>query len=155
MGSRMSITLSVREKGESKWSNDPRRVPRTFKGRKFQDPGTGLTIELFMTWVMAMAIDRTPESFRDYAADGELPRSIFRLEGRDPQGRGGVYYYSASQVLNVHRLFMGKYGGRKWLDNNRLERLQFFKDMTEVWYEDKVVIAEDGRRLKEEEYINV
>lgn len=147
----MPITLSVREPSSGPYDNNPRRSPKTFKGRQFQDPGSGETIELFTVIVLSTAIDRTTAVLRQWMKDGSLPRPIFSIEGTRRGGHREVYkhWFSASQVVNVHRIFMHRYGGRKYLDSNRFEIRKFLSDITAVWYEGDVVVGEDGKLPQE------
>ena len=124
-----------------------------FKGRLFQDPGTGETIELFRVGIFALALDRCADHVAQWVRRGLLPAPFFKVDrrgGRKPWNGDANTSYAASQVVNVNRLFVGKYRARKSTGRTgAIELRRFFADVRLVWYEPTIVVGEDGKLIQE------
>lgn len=98
----------------------------------------GETVELFPVSVMALALDRSPLTLKEYEKEGRFPRPLYEVAGR-----ANRRWYSATQISNIHRLWFLKYGGLKTLNAGGPGRLNdpdgrmmtFWKEVRAVFYE--------------------
>ena len=100
----------------------------------------GETVELFRIRIMAEALDRSVEVMKDWTRDKKIPKPLYRIEGNQCR-----HWYSAAQVINCHRLMMGRYGGRKFLPSEELAR--FWGDIKKAWTSRTVTIDETGHEI--------
>lgn len=116
------------------------------------------TIELFPLRVMAEALDRTSATLLKWEKMGKFPKPLFSRAGHP---KAPKRWYSATQVLNLHRLFRFKYGGLKFLSVDAYrgptpERMeQFIKDVRRVFYLRTVVLDEKGEWIRHDQAYSV
>ena len=134
----MPVQFQVRQV-KSTGSRGKKPEPTTWvtverKGRTFQDHA-GNTIEVFPTVVMGEAVGVEAKIILRWEKAGFFPRAVFGIEGEKTR------WYTASQVINSHRLFLGKYGG---INHKGDIRDSFFKDIKGIWYAKDVIVSEQG-----------
>jgi hypothetical protein len=124
--------------------------------RKVQRTGllyavAGETVELFPLRVMAEALDRSSATLVKWETLGKFPKPLF---SRSDNPKAPKRWYSATQVLNLHRLFRFKYGGLKFLNVDAYhgptpERMeQFINDVRRVFYMRALVLDEKGEWIR-------
>ena len=111
------------------------------RGVKY-DLGSDGTVELFKVKIFAEALDRTTLIVKDWIKEGKIPKPLFHLQETQCKN-----WFSAAQVINCHRIMMGKYGGKKYLTSDVLEA--FFADIRSVWVARDVVVNTEGVRINE------
>ena len=117
-------------------------VPVQRKGQKWADPTTGGVIELFRIKTFAEALDRTTEVIKDWERKKYIPPPLFA-----PENEQCKHWYSAVQIINCHRIMLGRYGGRKYMqDRTMFDR--FIQDIRSVWYAEKITVSEKGEEIK-------
>jgi len=99
-------------------------------------------IELFPIGVLAEALDRSAHTIKLLELKGEFPKPMFRVAGSRTKR-----WYSAAQVINLHRLMYLKNGGRKYFQDRELYEL-WTKEVKELFYKRTVVIDEQGNRTE-------
>lgn len=143
------ITFDIRDRDHPK--HNPKKATRFW--RKVSRVGkvyavNGEEIELFTMTVLSEALDREKELLLEWEKAGLLPRPIFQLPDK-PLYR----YYSATQIINMHRVFRYRYGGLKHLhiirNGGKDLRKRFLADLKQVFYSGKVIVTEDGGILDE------
>lgn len=141
----MPVLFQVRTADSSARANIPKWVVVQKKGKSFQDPGSGRIIEVFRIGVFSQAINRDAITVRGLIREGHFPKPLYSVQ--DAQCK---WWFSAEQVINCHRIYLGKYKGQKyfWRKGGDAQFASFCTDIRAVWYHDKVVINEAG------EYIN-
>jgi len=113
----------------------PQFVPVKRTGTRY-DLG-GEVVELFRVKVFAEALDRTVLVVKAWEREGKIPKPLYKVEGDQC-----THWYSAAQIINCHRLMMGKYQGKKYLPKEELER--FLSLIGRVWHHPRVVVDEQG-----------
>jgi hypothetical protein len=137
----MPVVFQKRRRDFEAYSPNSRKVEWvrvSRKGQVWQDPESGETIELFRVKIFAEALDRTTEAIKEWHKTGKLPPPLFV-----PEGEQCKHWYSATQIVNCHRLMTGKYRGAKYI-HNRVLFEQFIADVQAVWYAQQVIVREDG-----------
>jgi hypothetical protein len=141
-GEEVSILYGVRTRLYEGYTNrdEPKFVQVVRKGVRY-DLG-GEVVELFRVKFLAEALDRTVTILKKWEAKGWLPRPIYQIEGDQC-----THWYSAAQVINCHRLMVGRYRGRKYLPTEDQEA--FYADVRKVWAARDIVVGEDGLFIKD------
>ena len=139
----MTIIFKVRDRSGEDYSprKEAKWVPVTRKGTYFDIKGH--TVELFRVKTLADALDRTVAVLRKWEREGFVPKPIYTIPGDQCK-----HWYSAAQIINCHRLMMGRYGGKKYLQD-KATFTQFLADVTAVWQARDVVVDVGGQLPKE------
>ena len=96
----------------------------------------GETVELFRIGTLAEAFDRDARTLKGWEQVGLLPRPLFRIDESTHRR------YSATQILNAHRLVRARWGGRRKI--RRPEMKPLFEALRFVWFEPRLVVQENG-----------
>ena len=133
----MAIVFVVRNRLVENYSPRaaPQFVPVKKTGTRY-DLG-GETVELFRIKVLAEALDRTVLVVKQWEREGRIPKPLYQVEGDQC-----THWYSAAQIINCHRLMMGKYKGKKYLPQEELSR--FCDEIKKVWHAKTLVVDENG-----------
>ena len=139
----MTILFRIRDRThpeyDSKRSNENALMAPTRLMKKegvIYSLGDGDKVELFTIGTLAKAIDRIPDTIIKWEKQKRFPRPMFQVDKQR-----AFRWYSGVQIMNFHNLAWGKYKVRK---NHLAQTDAFLRDVLRVFYEDKVVIDEDG-----------
>ena len=108
------------------------------KGRVYSVDG--VEVELFTIKILSEAIGREQIQIKNWERRGQFPKPVFQVAGLRGTTRR---FYSASQIMNLHRLYRYKYGGKG--DSPKLRILgSFLEDVRKVFYSRDEVVDEQG-----------
>ncbi len=137
----MAILYAVRNRLVEGPKKEPQFVQVKRVGTKYDLGGAGI-VELFRIKILAEALDRTVLVLKQWERLNEIPKPLYQIEGDQC-----LHWYSAAQVINCHRLMMGRYKGRKYLPAEEL--ITFRKDVKRIWNARDIVVNENGTLLQE------
>ncbi len=96
-------------------------------------------VELFTISVLAEALDRNVACVSEWERAGKFPRPLFTVPNKGTRRR----WYSAAQILNMHRIWRYRYSGYKYHKSKETFEL-FLTDLKKVFYSRVVVVDEKG-----------
>ncbi len=105
-------------------------------------------VEFFRLSVLAESLDRKPDTIREWVKAGVFPKPMVKISG------SAIWYYTAAQVIGMHRLWVKKYGGRTHLRDPQVfsSMMTDFRAVMSRMYLDRYVVSDEGEVNTERDF---